>query len=265
MLVELNGRTLIVTGGTQGIGARIAGLAAESGASGILLVGRDSERGRAVAEALSGGACRASFVQADLADPQAPERVVAAALQEFGSVDGLVNAAADTHRASLDDATIEHWDALFSVNTRAPFFLMQGVVRDMKRRGAPGSIVNILSVNAHCGAPELAVYSGTKGALGVLTKNAANALLPDRIRVNGINVGWVATPAENIMQAKTLGKGEDWEERAAAGLPLKRLLTMDEVAQLAIFLLSDMSGLMTGALIDLEQAVVGAPCIIAPQ
>ena len=212
-----------------------------------------------IARALSASSCRVKFVQADLADPAAPDRVAAAAVDELGSIDCLVNAAADTRRASLGDATVDVWDALFAVNARAAFFLMQKAVSDMKRRGAPGSIVNILSMNAHCGTPELAVYSATKGALAVLTKNAANALLPDRIRVNGINMGWVATPAEHVMQSRTLGKGDDWQRRAAAGMPLGRLLTIDEVAQLTIFLLSDMSGLMTGALIDLEQMVVGAP------
>jgi NAD(P)-dependent dehydrogenase (short-subunit alcohol dehydrogenase family) len=259
MRVGLDGLTVVVTGGTQGLGERIAALAAEGGSSGIVISGRNAERGAALAERLSAGSCRARFVAAELADPRAPERIIAAAVEEFGRVDCLVNAAADTSRAGLEDATRENWDALFSVNARAPFFLMQQAVRDMKRRQAAGSIVNILSINAHCGAPELAVYSATKGALGVLTKNAANALLADRIRVNGINMGWVATPAEHIMQSKTLGKGEDWERRAAAGLPLGRLLTMDEVAQLAIFLLSDKSGIMTGVLIDLEQMVVGAP------
>lgn len=259
MLVALDDLTLIVTGGTQGIGARIAALAAESGASGIVISGRDAERGAAVAASLSMDSCRVAFVQADLSDPGTPERLVSAAIDTFGKVDCLVNAAADTSRAGLGDATADVWDALFAVNARAPFFLMQSVVADMKRRGVPGSIVNILSINAHCGTPELAVYSATKGALAVLTKNCANALLPDRVRVNGINMGWVATPAEHIMQSKTLGNGEDWERRAAADMPLGRLLTIDEVAQLAIFLLSDISGLLTGALIDLEQKVIGAP------
>jgi len=259
MRVGLDGLRLIVTGGTQGVGAGIAALAAASGAGAIVVSGRDAERGAAVARSLSGPSCRVKFVRADLADPAAPENLVAAAVNEFGGVDGLVNAAGDTRRAGLDDATPEAWDALFCVNARAPFFLIQGVVRDMKRRGAAGAIVNILSMNAHCGGPDLAVYSATKGARATLTRNCANALLCDRIRVNGINMGWTATPAEHVMQASTLGQGEDWEARAAAGLPLGRLLTMDEVARLAVFLLSDMSGPMTGALIDLEQWVVGAP------
>ncbi|WP_292642636.1 SDR family NAD(P)-dependent oxidoreductase, partial [Mesorhizobium sp.] len=75
-------------------------------------------------------------------------------------------------------------------------------------------ILNILSINAHCGSPELAVYSASKGALATLTKNAANAHRFDRIRVNGINVGWTDTPAERIMQAETLGNGPGWLDAA---------------------------------------------------
>jgi NAD(P)-dependent dehydrogenase (short-subunit alcohol dehydrogenase family) len=84
---------------------------------------------------------------------------------------------------------------------------MAGAIADMRRRGAPGAIVNIQSVNAHCGAPDLAIYAATKGALQTLTKNAAHAHLADRIRVNGINLGWVDTETERHLHAVTLGKG----------------------------------------------------------
>ncbi len=259
MIVGLEGKTLVVTGATQGLGATIAALAAASGAAAIAIVGRNAERGEAVSLQLTRPDFPVTFIRADLGETDAPAAVMATAIARLGHVDCLVNAAALTDRASLLTGTLDDWDRLFAVNARAPFFLMQAAVMDMKARRAPGSIVNILSVNAHCGAPELAVYSATKAALSTLTRNVANAHLGDRIRVNGINMGWVATPAEEQMQAHTLGKGEDWVRTAAAGMPLGRLLTMDEVAQLTLFLLSDASGLMTGALIDLEQTVLGAP------
>lgn len=259
MNVGLDGKTLVVTGGTLGLGETICRLAAQSGATGIALVGRNAERGAGVAKAIEALGCPAHFIQAELGEPDAPATVMGEAIEKLGRVDCLVNAAALTDRASLLDGTLDDWDRLFAVNARAPFFLMQAAAADMKARRAPGSIVNILSVNSHCGAPELAIYSATKGALSTLTRNAANAHLADRIRVNGINMGWVATPSENIMQGKILGNGDDWERKAASGLPLKRLLTMVEVAQLTLFLLSDVSGLMTGTLTDLEQTVFGAP------
>ncbi|WP_192362904.1 oxidoreductase, partial [Mesorhizobium mediterraneum] len=195
---------------------------------------------------------------ADLADATAPARLVDECVSRFGRIDALVNAAGLTNRASFLDADLDDWAALFAVNARAPFFLMQAAITQMRKQGQGGAIVNILSINAHCGAPELAVYSATKGALATLTRNAANAHRFERIRVNGINVGWTDTPAERIMQAETLGHGPGWIDAANASQPFGRLLAADEVANLAVFLLSDASGPMTGALIDQEQWVVGA-------
>jgi NAD(P)-dependent dehydrogenase (short-subunit alcohol dehydrogenase family) len=113
-------------------------------------------------------------------------------------------------------------------------------------------------MNAHCGTPELAVYSATKGALATLTRNAANAHRADRIKINGINMGWVATDGEKQMQAETLGRGPGWIAEAGTALPFGRMVSVEEVANLAVFLLSDASGPMTGALVDQEQWVVGA-------
>ncbi|HVG47868.1 MAG TPA: SDR family oxidoreductase, partial [Rubellimicrobium sp.] len=162
------------------------------------------------------------------------------------------------NRASILDGTPALWEELFAVNARAPFFLMQDALADMTARRATGTIVNILSVNAHCGAPDLAIYSATKGALATLTKNAANAHIRDRIRVNGINLGWTATEAEDRMQSETLGLGPGWREAASALLPLGRLIEPEEAARLAVFLLSDASAPISGAVIDLEQRVIGA-------
>jgi NAD(P)-dependent dehydrogenase (short-subunit alcohol dehydrogenase family) len=135
---------------------------------------------------------------------------------------------------------------------------MQGAIADMRRRAAPGAIVNILSINVHCGAPELAIYSGAKGALATLTKNAANAHRFDRIRVNGVNLGWANTPGERRMQGETLGLGEGWLAKAEAEQPFGRLIEPQDVARLVTFLLSDAAGPMTGALIDQEQWVAGS-------
>ena len=164
-----------------------------------------------------------------------------------------------TDRASLLDADLDDWAALFAVNARAPFFLMQAAIAAMRERGEGGAIVNILSINAHCGTPELAVYSASKGALATLTSNAANAHRFDRIRVNGINVGWTDTPAERIMQAETLGHGPGWIDEAngvAAFRPPVHAPRMSPASPCSCF--RDAAGPMTGALIDQEQWVVGA-------
>jgi NAD(P)-dependent dehydrogenase (short-subunit alcohol dehydrogenase family) len=258
MELRLEGKVVLVTGATQGIGRAIAETVARSGAGGLLVTGREPVRGAEVAAALSEIGTPATFVAADLADTTAPARLVEECVGRFGRIDALVNAAGLTNRASFLDASLDDWAALFAVNARAPFFLMQAAIAQMCKRSQGCAIVNILSINAHCGSPELAVYSATKGALATLTRNAANAHRFDRIRVNGINVGWTDTPAERIMQAETLGHGPGWIDAANASQPFGRLLAADEVANLTVFLLSDASGPMTGALIDQEQWVVGA-------
>ncbi len=254
----VDGKVALVTGATQGIGRAIAETLAQSGAGGLLLTGRDQARGDLVAKQISDTGVPAVFIGGELSDPDVPGRLVGACVERFGRIDLLANAAGLTDRASLLDGTLDDWARLFDVNARAPFFLMQGAVKAMLAQGDGGSIVNIQSINAHCGAPELAIYSATKAALAVLTRNVANAHRFDRIKVNGINVGWADTPAERVMQAETLGNGPGWIEAANATLPFGRMLAAQEVANLAVFLLSDASGPMTGTSIDQEQVVIGA-------
>ena len=253
MNMGLEGKVVVVTGAASGIGAAIAGLLAEEGVGGLLLVDRDGNGARRQAAALS---VEVAVVQADLADTASTAVIAAAASARFGRIDGLVNAAGLTTRGSFVTGTAAIWDQLFAVNARAGFFLMQAAIADMQARGAAGAIVNILSMNAHCGIPELAIYAGTKGAMATLTRNAAHAHMADRIRVNGINLGWVATESEGRMQARA--NGPDWEAQAAASLPLGRLVTAEECARLAVFLLGDASVPMSGAIIDFEQKVAGA-------
>jgi len=252
MEVTLTGKVIVVTGAARGIGAAIAAEAAASGAEALVLTDRD-----AIAAVQP---CPVEPVPADLSDPGAPAKIVAAALARFGRIDGLVNAAGLTTRGGFQDADIAIWDRLMAVNARAPFFLMAGAIADMRARGAAGSIVNIQSMNAHAGAPELAVYAATKGALQTLTRNAANAHLADRIRVNGINLGWVDTETERHLHDVTLGKGDGWLARQGADLPLGRFVSAGDAARTAVWLLSGASEPMTGVSLDLEQTVVGAPC-----
>ena len=148
---------------------------------------------------------------------------------------------------------------LFRVNAEEPFFLTQKFIAARKQAGLPGEVVNILSMNVHAGAEALTVYSASKAALAVITKNAAQSHRHDRIRLNGINVGWVYTPAESNMQANILGKGESWLAQAEEVQPFGRLLKPDDIANLAVFLLSEVSSPITGSIIDQEQWVIGTP------
>lgn len=257
MNLSLAGNALIVTGSTQGVGRAVALEAARNGAEAILICGRDKARGEAVVAEIEALGAAAHFVSTDLAEPNAADLLADAALQKFGRIDALVNAAGATDRGSMVTATPELWDRLHAVNARTPFFLMQRAIADMRTRKKPGAIVNILSINVHGGATDLTVYSASKAALALVTRNAAHAHRFDRIRINGINMGWADTPAERVMHARTLGKGPDWLAAQAAQQPFGRLLTPEDVARLTHFLLSPASEPMTGALIDQEQSAVG--------
>jgi NAD(P)-dependent dehydrogenase (short-subunit alcohol dehydrogenase family) len=257
MKMGLSDKVIVVTGAASGIGLAAARLAAEEGAGALLLTDRDAQGLEKAAKDL-GAKIDVSIAVADLADASAPVAIASAAKARFGRIDGLVNAAGLTTRGSFVTGTQAIWDELFSVNARASFFLMQAAIMDMRSRNAAGAIVNILSMNALCGRPELAIYAGTKGALATLTRNAANAHMAERIRVNGINLGWVATKSERRIQAEILGRGPSWEREEAAKLPLGRLVTAEEAARLIVFLLGEASAPMSGAVIDFEQQVAGA-------
>jgi NAD(P)-dependent dehydrogenase (short-subunit alcohol dehydrogenase family) len=258
MKVTLDNRVVLVTGAASGIGRATAIAIAAAGTEALYLTDRHAEGCAALAQELGRSGTKVAWGAFDLMDANAISEVLRSAIGEFGRVDALVNAAGLTTRASVENGTVDIWDTLFAVNARAPFLLMQGVIKDLRRRHAPGAIVNVLSMNAHCGTPELAIYSATKGALLTLTKNAANAHLADRIRVNGLNLGWALTEAEDRMQSETLGKGAGWAKDAAQHLPLGRLLEPAEAARQILFMLSEQSNPMTGVIVDLEQRVLGA-------
>jgi NAD(P)-dependent dehydrogenase (short-subunit alcohol dehydrogenase family) len=247
---------LLVSGGTQGLGAGIARAAVREGAS-VVIAGRNAERGAAMVGELSADGGRVSFVQADIADVAQAQAAVIATIEEHGRIDCLVNAAGLTTRGTLLDTSPELFDRQVAVNLRAPFFLMQAAVADMKERGVQGTIVNILSIDSHGGQSFLSPYVAAKGGLAALTKNAAHAHRWDRIRINGLNIGWSATDGENATQRAHHGAREDWQAQAGSTLPMGKLGQVDEIADFVVFLLSDRSGVVTGSLIDWDQIVIG--------
>jgi NAD(P)-dependent dehydrogenase (short-subunit alcohol dehydrogenase family) len=258
MKKQFSGKVAVVTGGTQGLGEAIARLFAERGAAGLVIVGRNKKRGKAVADDISSAGCKTIFVAADLDDLAATRKVVPAALRAFGRVDVLVNAAAITDRGTILDTTPELFDSMFAVNVRAPFFLMQDAARAMIKKNIEGAMVNILSMSSHGGQPFIIAYSGSKGALATLTKNTAFSLMRNRIRVNGLNIGWMDTPGEQRIQKLYHGAPDDWLNKAEAKMPFGRLLKTSEVARTVAYICSDESGMMTGSIIDFDQQVLGS-------
>lgn len=256
---RIDGKVCVVTGGTQGLGAAVARRLAESGAAGIVTCGRNTAKGEATARAIADDTgVPVRFVTADLADVEQARTVVEAADELHGRVDVLVNAAAITDRGDILSTDPALFDAMFATNVRAPFFLMQEAIRRMVRDGTEGSIVNIGSVSALAGQPFIAAYCASKGALATLTRNTAFAAMRNRIRVNQLNIGWMSTEGEDRIQREYHGEDENWLARAAAGQPFGRLVDPNEVARAVAFLASADSGMMTGAVIQLDQSVWGA-------
>jgi NAD(P)-dependent dehydrogenase (short-subunit alcohol dehydrogenase family) len=254
----LHNKIAVVTGGTQGLGAAIAQLLAQRGATGVVICGRQVDKGRAQAQQITqASGVRVVFVQADLEKVDDCRRVIATADAEFGRVDVLVNAAAITDRGTLLDTDPALFDRMMAINVRAPFFLMQEAVKLMRRDQIAGSIVNIGSMSALAGQPFIAAYCTSKGALATLTRNSAYALLRNRIRVNGLNIGWMASEGEDRIQREFHQSAPDWLEQAAAKQPFGRLVDPHEVARAVAFLCSDESGLMTGSVIEYDQSVWG--------
>lgn len=243
----------LILGGTQGLGLAIAEALVAEGCTRLVLAARDPVKGQAVADRLG-----AAFLPVDLGDAGDVVACVDRAAAIMGRIDALCIAGALTDRGSILDTTPEIFDRMFAANTRGPFFAIQRVAQLARAGGHPASIVNILSMVTHCGQSYLAPYSASKAALANITKNAANALRHDRIRVNGINCGWMDTPGEDAVQRRYHGATDGWLEAAEARQPFGMLVKPAHVAGLAAYLLGPMSGVMTGSIIDFDQNVSGA-------
>jgi NAD(P)-dependent dehydrogenase (short-subunit alcohol dehydrogenase family) len=243
----------LIIGGTQGLGLAVAERLRAGGCTRLVIAGRDARRGAAAAEGLG-----ARYLPVDLADTAGVTALVDRAAEVMGRVSALVNAGALTDRGSVLDTTPALWDALMAANARGPFFAIQRVAQRAIEAGHPASVVNILSMVVHCGQSFLAPYSASKAALANVTKNAANALARHRVRVNGINCGWMDTPGEDAVQRRFHGAVDGWRAAAEARQPFGMLVKPAHVADLVAYLLGPASGVMTGALIDFDQNVSGA-------
>jgi NAD(P)-dependent dehydrogenase (short-subunit alcohol dehydrogenase family) len=254
----------IINGGTQGLGEAVARKLASNGSTGLVLAGRSADRGQALADELTAAGTPSIYVHADMMDNASPNKIVDACKARFGTVNGVVNVAALTTRATVWDETPEHIDRMFALNVKAPYLLIQAAGRLMIETGSKGSIVNIGSISGHGGQSKLTAYCASKGALSILTKNLAHALMRHNIRVNQVNPGWMDTESEHRIQVEEDGSPENWLELAEPQRPMGRLVKPWEVANMVTFCLSEDAGLMTGNCIDIDQSVQGAGEAPAP-
>jgi NAD(P)-dependent dehydrogenase (short-subunit alcohol dehydrogenase family) len=254
---RIDGKIAVVTGATQGLGAAIARTFAKAGAAGVAIVGRGLEKGQAVAAAITGETgVPVLMIAADLGNIDDVRKIIPETVSRFGRVDILVNAAGLTDRGNMFNTTPELFDRMMAVNTRAPFFLIQDAAMVMDRAGIEGRIVNIGTTSSRAGQPFLAPYSVSKGGLATLTRHAAFALMRNRIHVNQLDIGWMNSDHERALVLSETGD-PDFIDRAAAGKPFGRILDPAEVARAVLWMASDDSGMMTGAVIQFDQSVWG--------
>ena len=239
-----------------GLGAGIARAAAREGAL-VAVTGRRREPGEALAAELTAGGTKALFVQADVADVAQARACAAAVIAAFGRVDSLVNAAGLTtrgHPARHHAGTVRR---AHRGEPQGPVLPHAGRGRRPGRPPGPRHHRQHQSTSAHAGQPYLAPYVAAKAGLAGLTRNAAHAHRWDRIRINGLNIGWTDTEGEDATQRRFHGAGDDWRDKAGASLPMGKLGQVGEIADFVVFLLSDRSGVVTGSVIDWDQNVLG--------
>ncbi|WP_048645979.1 SDR family NAD(P)-dependent oxidoreductase [Nitratireductor soli] len=236
-LLDLTGRTVIVTGASGGIGSGIAGRLAEAGANVVChYLGN-----RAAAEALAAGIGeKAIAVRADLSDDADVAALMNAALERFAAVHALVNNAGFQPVAPLMQISQEDWARMMAVNTAAPFLLTRAFAAHVEQRGGGGAVVNIASIEGHQPAPGHAHYAASKAALLMFTKAAGLELGARGIRVNAISPGLIHR--DGIEEGWPEGVAR-WKEAA----PLGRLGQPQDIGDAALFLLSDAARWVSGA------------------
>ncbi|OWV86829.1 SDR family oxidoreductase [Rhizobium sp. R693] len=244
----LEGKVVLITGSSSGIGLATAKDAAAKGAQ-VILHGSSKSKLEAASAAVGG----APYIQGDLATSDAAERIADEAIAVHGRLDVLVNNAAIFPRTELEASDGEAFDRIFAINARSPLLLSRRVIAHMRDKGIKGSIVNIGSVNAYSGQPDLLVYSMSKGALMTMTRNIADGLAIEGIRVNQLNVGWTLTETE-IETQRAQGRPDDWQSSIPPVFaPGGRILLPEEVASHVVFWASDMSAPVTGQVYDVEK------------
>jgi NAD(P)-dependent dehydrogenase (short-subunit alcohol dehydrogenase family) len=226
----------LVTGSTRGIGAATARRFAREGAS-VVVHGRSEDRGHAVVDEITTAGGEATFVQADLADPDAIERLIDRAVDEYGRIDVLVNNAAVQVHETVTDATMEDWSFAMDVNLRSYWLCVKHAVEHLP---AGGSVVNVSSNHARVTVPGSFPYNVTNSAIDGMTRAMALELGPE-IRVNTVSPGWTRVREIEDEEAR-----ERWAEIAALH-PLKRVGEPDDIAGVITFLASDDAAYVTGA------------------
>ncbi|MBB3973487.1 SDR family NAD(P)-dependent oxidoreductase [Hansschlegelia beijingensis] len=240
---ELTGKTAVVTGASKGIGAGVAKVLGAAGAAVVVNYASDKAGAEKVVAEIAAKGGSAIAVQADMSKAADVTRLFDEAARAFGELDVLVNNAGVYQFATLDEVTEEQYRRQFDINVLGPLLATREALKHFGPDG--GSVINISSNASTAAHPALSVYSGTKAALDAITRSLAAELGPRKIRVNSVNPG--VTDTEGLT---TVGvRGSEFEQQLVASTPLGRLGEPEDIAKVALFLASDLSSWVTGAVI----------------
>lgn len=247
--MRLKDKVIIITGSCTGIGKAIAIRCVAEGAK-VVIHGLDTAPGETIVEQL--GHNNAVLHIEDITAEGAPQRLVAAAIAKFGRIDAVVNNAAMIASSDIHSTDLPFFRGILEVNLLAPFALIQAALPYLST--SRGCVLNIGSVNAWSGEPNLFAYSVSKGALMTLSRNLGDTLHREMgVRVNQINVGWVLTDKEVAIK-RGQGLADDWHRQIPRVFaPAGRILRPEEVAAAAVYWLADESGPISGQVVELEQ------------
>jgi NAD(P)-dependent dehydrogenase (short-subunit alcohol dehydrogenase family) len=247
--MRLKNKVIIITGSTTGIGKAIAKRCVAEGAH-IVLNGLEEDWGDEVLAEL--GNENAVLHIEDISNDGAPEKLVELAIKTFGKLNAVVNNAALVASSNIHTTDKNFLRRLLEVNTIAPFAIIKAALPYLTEQH--GCVLNVGSVNAYSGEPNLLAYSISKGALTTLTRNLGDTLHRENgVRVNQINPGWVLTETE-IERKKKHGLADDWYKHLpSVYAPSGRILQPSEIAAAAVYWLSDECGPISGQVVDLEQ------------
>jgi NAD(P)-dependent dehydrogenase (short-subunit alcohol dehydrogenase family) len=248
-MMRLQNKVISITGSTTGIGKAIALRCVAEGAK-VIIHGLEEGWGKSVADEI--GKEKAALHIEDITNEGAPERLIDLAIKTFGKLDAVVNNAAAVVSSNIHTTDKIFIKKVLDINTIAPFLLIKAALPHLTKEH--GCVLNIGSVNAWSGEPNLFAYSVSKGALMTMTRNLGDTLHRENgVRVNQINPGWVLTETE-MQRKREHGLADDWYKHIPdVYAPSGRILLPSEIAAAAVYWLSDESGPVSGQVMDLEQ------------